>query len=146
MTSERRLNDRLTTYWNHLRQDDALPTFSKFNTGAIDDVWDNCILFMVNKSHNDNKSYTFYRMGDRVKKLYNEDLVGNTLKPAQKMFKGAAIIKRIDDAVKNGTPIEDHGQFVSQDNKVVKFRSCLLPFGNDNEVTHVVAGLSWREF
>ena len=143
---EKRLTERLTKYWEVLRQDGALPVFGKFNSAAIDDIWGNCILFTVNKSNDNEKSYTFYRVGDKVKQLYHEDLTGNTLKAKQRAFKGAAVIKRIDEVVKDGSPIEDAGQFVSPDNKVVKFRSCLLPFGNDNEVTHIVAGLSWREF
>lgn len=143
---EKRLTDRLTKYWELLRQDNSMPVFNKFNTAAIDDVWGHCILFAVNKSNDNEKTYTFYRMGDKVKQLYKEDLTGNSLKAKQKVIKGAAIIKRIDEVVRNRNPIEDAGQFVNQDNKVVKFRSCLLPFGNDNEVTHIVAGLSWREF
>lgn len=143
---EQRLNDRLKKYWELLKQEDSMPVFSKFNSSAIDDVWGHCVLFAVNKAVGAEKSYTFYRMGDKVKNLYKEDLTGNTLKAKQRMFKGAAIIKRIDEVVREGNPIEDSGQFVSQDNKVVKFRSCLLPFGNKNEVTHIVAGLSWREF
>lgn len=143
---EQRLTDRLTKYWDLLRKEDAMPPFAKFNTGAIDDVWGQCVLFAVNPGTTDHKNFTFYRMGDKVKSLYKEDLTGNTLSSKQRMFKGAAIIKRMDEVVKNGIPISDMGQFVNPDNKIVKFRSCLLPFGNDNEVTHVVAGLSWREF
>ena len=143
---EQRLTDRLTKYWDLLRKEDALPTFAKFNSSAIDDVWSYCVLFAVNPSANDNKSFTFYRMGDKVKDLYKEDLTGNTLSSKQRMFKGAAIVKRMDEVVKNAEPVFDSGQFVNTDNKIVKFRSCLLPFGSTGEVTHVVAGLSWREF
>ncbi len=143
---DKRLSDRLTTYWYQLCRDQHLPLFSKFNSAAIDDIWDSCILFTVHTSPNHGKSYTFYQMGDKVRKLYQEDLIGNSLKPKQKMFKGAAVIKRIDEAVKNAEPITDHGQFIGENNKVVKFRSCLLPFGNEKGVTHVIAGLSWREF
>lgn len=143
---EKRLDDRLTRYWELLKKDETLPAFGKFNSSAIDDVWDSCVLFSVSKGSTDNKSYTFYRMGDKVRKLYNEDLTGNTLKPKQKATKGASIVQRIDEVVTHMQPIYDSGQFVSDRQKIVKFRSCLLPFGNDNEVTHVVAGLSWREF
>lgn len=143
---EQRLTDRLTKYWELLRKEDALPVFGKFNSSAIDDVWGNCVLFTVNPSPGESVSVTFYRMGDQVKNLYKEDLTGNTLSSKQRMFKGAAIVKRMDEVVKNAQPVYDNGQFVNQDNKIVKFRSCLLPFGKANEVTHVVAGLSWREF
>lgn len=143
---EKRLDDRLTKYWELLKKDEILPAFGKFNSAALDDIWDSCVLFSVNKSNSDNKSYTFYRMGDKVRKLYNEDLTGNTLKPKQKAIKGATIVQRIDDVVTQLIPIHDSGQFVNDNQKIVKFRSCLLPFGTENEVTHVVAGLSWREF
>ncbi len=144
---EKRLDDRLTKYWELLKKDETLPAFGKFNTAAIDDIWDSCVLFSVSKGgSSDNKNYTFHRMGDKVRKLYNEDLTGSSLKPKQKATKGATIVKRIDEVVTQLIPIYDSGQFVSDNQKIVKFRSCLLPFGNDNDVTHVVAGLSWREF
>lgn len=143
---EKRLNNRLTQYWELLKKDNVMPNFAKFNNSAIEDIWGNCILFSVNKSNSDAKSYTFYRVGDKVKGLYNEDLTGNTLKAKQKAFKGAAIIKKIDKIIKEPEPIYDQGQFINHNSKIVKFRSCLLPFGKENEVTHVIAGLSWREF
>lgn len=143
---EKRLTERMTKYWELLRKDDVMPPFAKFNSAAIDDMWGNCILFKVNKSTDAEKSYTFFRVGDGIKSLYKEDLIGNTLKAKQRMFKGATVIKRIDEIIADPKPIYDAGQFANTNNKVVKFRSCLLPFGSENEVTHVVAGLSWREF
>ena len=44
------------------------------------------------------------------------------------------------------TPLLDTGQFVSETSKVIKFRSCLLPFGTEERITHVVVGFSWREY
>ena len=142
----KRLSDRLIKYWDLIRKDEPLPRFEKFNSEAVSDVWESCIIFKVNASSGKQNSYTFYKIGRKVRDLYDEDLTGNTLNPRQRMFKGADIIRRIDDIIQDPKPMQDNGQFISADNKVVKFRSCLLPFGNDNEVTHVVSGLSWREF
>lgn len=146
MSDQQRLSDRLTKYWETLRKDEVMPPFQQFNVSTIEDLWGNCVLLSVNKSNEETKTFVFYRVGDRVKELYNEDLTGISLKSKQKMIKGAAIIKRIDEIIANPAPVYDSGQFVSERNKVVKFRSCLLPFGTGGEVTHVIAGLSWREF
>ncbi|MAR56134.1 MAG: hypothetical protein CMM93_03030, partial [Rickettsiales bacterium] len=87
-----------------------------------------------------------YRVGDQVRKMYQEDVVGKVLTPHHTSFKGANIIKRIDEVVAEPKPVFDDGQFINKNNKLVKYRSCLLPFGKSNEVSHVVVGLSWREF
>ncbi|MCI5049959.1 MAG: PAS domain-containing protein [Rickettsiales bacterium] len=143
---ERRLTHRLTKYWELIRKDQPLPRFEKFNSAAVDDVFATCMILKVNNLPNDKLSYTFYQMGKKLRDLYNEDLTGNTLNPSQRMFKGATVIKRADEMAKTLEPIYDGGQFINSDNKVIKFRSCLLPFGFDGHMTHMLAGLSWREF
>ncbi len=144
---QKRLTDRLTSYWDLLRKDQPIPEFSKFNNASIADVWDHCMLFSVNPVSEGKASYTFYRMGDKVKALYGGDLSGSTLNPKQSMFKGAAVIKRIDQILEKPEPMSDQGQFINDNSKVIKYRSCLLPFGgNDGNVTHIIVGLSWREF
>jgi hypothetical protein len=62
-------------------------------------------------------------------------------------FPGARIVRKMDDVVKTLSPLTDSAQFVNEQNKVVKCRSCLLPFGNkQGRVTHVVLALSWKDF
>lgn len=141
-----RLTDRLTQYWGLLKKDEEMPAFGKFNSAALDDVWDYCVMLTVNKSASESKSYTFYRMGSKVKEIYGEDFTGSSATAKHKGFKGATIIKRMDEVVQNHEPVYDSGQFINNNNKIVKFRSCLLPFGTNSEVTHVIAGISWREF
>lgn len=143
---EQRLTDRLTKYWDLIRKDAPYPPLESFNSAAVDDMWSNCMLLAVSKTETGEKSYTYYRMGERVKALYGSEVIGLSLKSKHRMFKGAEVVKRIDDIIADPKPIYDAGQFVNPDNKVVKFRSCMLPFGKDNHVTHVIAGISWREF
>ena len=143
---EQRLTDRLTKYWELIRKDAPFPPLESFNSAAVDDMWSNCMLFAVGKTGDNEKTYTFYRMGERVKAAYGADMVGQSLHAKHRAFKGADVVKRIDDIIIDPKPIYDAGQFVNPDNKVIKFRSCMLPFGKDSVVTHVIAGLSWREF
>jgi hypothetical protein len=88
----------------------------------------------------------FYTVGEKVRTLYTRDMTGQTINTGQKHFQGAALIKKIADVITKPEPLFDQGQFVNERSKIVKYRSCMLPFGVDNKVTHVVIGLSWREF
>lgn len=142
---EKRLTQRLTGYWDRLRKEDAMPPFQKFNPSALDDVWDNCMLIAVNDSA-PSPSYAYYQLGDKLRGLYGSDVAGQTMRPAVKTSQTASIVKRVGELVEKRTPVYDDGQFVGPRNKIVKFRSCMLPFGQENRVTHIIVGLSWREF
>ena len=143
---DQRLTDRLTQYWELIRQSDPYPPLERFNHTAVNDLWSNCMLFAVNSRTGITRSYTYYRMGDRIQALYGHDMSGQSLSPTQRMFKGAEVVKRLDEVFANPKPIYDNGQFVTAPGGVVKFRSCLLPFGKAGTITHIIAGISWREF
>lgn len=143
---EKRLTQRLTRYWDTLKKEETMPPFQKFNPSAIDDIWDHCLLLAVNDNNPDKLSYSYYRMGDKVKGLYKGDVIGQTVNPKMKGSQGAGIVKKVGEVLENPEPFYDNGQFINGNNKVVKFRSCMLPFGSNGHVTHVIVGLSWREF
>jgi hypothetical protein len=145
---DQRLIDRLTQYWNSLCRDGAYPEFAQFNASAIEDIWGHCVLFTVTPGGGTRgPGVSFYRIGDKLADLYGQNLVGVSMQAGQRHFQGANIVRRIGEVIEKPSPVTDLGQFVSERGKIVKFRSCMLPFTNhDGMVTHVVAGLSWREF
>lgn len=148
MSSEHRLIDRLTSYWNLIRKDAPVPEFVQFNISAIEDVWQQCVLFTVQPTpEGQAPNFSFYNIGDKVKAIYGGDMTGRNFSGGQRHFQGASIVRKMSDVITNPSPVYDNGQFVNEKSKVVKYRSCLLPFGTkDGKVTHIVAGLSWREF
>lgn len=142
---EQRLVQRLTNYWEMLRSDQTIPDYAKFNVSAVQDIWAHCILFLVRPDNP--PTVNFYNVGDQARLLYGPDIVGRTMNPRQRHYPGAMVVRRVGELVANPAPIYDEGQFINERSKVVKYRSCLLPFGDrQGKVTHVVAGLSWREF
>ena len=145
--NEHRLPDRLISYWNIIKKELMIPEFSQLNSSVIADIWQQCILFTVSPAV-ENKPFTlnFYQVGDQVRDIYGKDMVGRSFNTAQRCFQGAAIVRRIGETIDNPVPITDSGQFVNERSKIVKYRSCLLPFGRDKKVSHVLVGLSWREF
>ena len=73
-------------------------------------------------------------------------MLGQTFGPGHNQFPVAVLIRKIHLVFANPAPLVDMGQFVSERGKIIKYRSCLLPFGTQGVVTHIVVGLSWREF
>ena len=144
---EHRLSDRLIAYWNTIRKDEPMPDFGHFNASAISDIWQQCVLFTVSPFV-ENKPWVlnFYMIGEKLRSIYSNDMVGRSFNTAQRHFQGAAIVRRMEEIIDNPTPLLDAGQFINEKSKVVKYRSCLLPFGRGTKVSHVIIGLSWREF
>lgn len=144
---ENRLTERLIKYWNIIKKTDNIPQFSHFNSSAIDDIWQQCMLFSVlPAAPGKTPNLSFQRIGDKLKDIYSNDMLGRVFNPNARQFQGAAIMRKLDEIIANPMPLTDSGQFVSEKNKVVKYRSCLLPFGKPDHITHVIVGLSWKEF
>lgn len=144
MSENHRLTDRLTNYWTLLKRDQPMPDFAQVNLSTISDIWQQCILFTVNPGTP--PTVNFYLLGEQAKRIYQNDMSGRAMNPGMKHFQGAAIVRRMDEVLARPEPIYDQGQFVNERSKIVKYRSCLLPFGRDGQITHILAGLSWREF
>ncbi len=148
MINEHRMAERLITYWNNLRKEAPMPDYAHFNASAIADIWQQCILFTV-APEVDSKPHVlnFYQIGDQLRGIYGSDMLGQSFNTAQRHFQGAAVVRRVEQIIATPAPLSDVGQFINEKSKVVKYRSCLLPFGGrDGKVSHVVAGLSWREY
>lgn len=147
MMQDQRLIDRLTRYWNSMRREEPMPRFAQFNSSAIDDIWQQCLLFTVQPASAGKPPHlNFHTIGDQLSSIYGKTLLGTTFNPAQKHFQGATVMSKVGQIIASPAPLVDIGQFVCQSGKTVKYRSCLLPFGGQGVVTHIIAGLSWREF
>lgn len=146
MVTDQRLTQRLITYWDTMRKDEPIPNFSKFNSAAISDIWQQCILFVVQPGSERGTILNFNMVGDKLNGIYSQSMIGTCFNPSHRHFQGAAVVSKVDKMMADLAPLLDSGQFINNNGKVVKYRSCLLPFGRQGVVTHVVAGLSWREF
>jgi len=144
---ELRLTRRLLNYWQRLRKKKArtCPDIAFFNTAALEDVWPYCVQLGIESRAG---TYKYEYMGDGIKRIYGEDLTGNVVDAgsAGKKFPGEKIFKKMG-GMADGIPVEDEGHFLKADGSVVKYRACLLPFGNkSNNVSHIIIGFSCRDF
>ncbi len=145
---EKRLTKRLIAYWEQLRKEQPMPLWEQFNSAAFTDIWQHCCGWSVEAGKTGLNVYTYTYVGHAVKEaLGGDDPTGQRFTGDLTHFPGARIVKRIDQTVKERFPLIDEGQFINPDNRLIKFRSCLLPFATKREgVVQVVMGLSWRAF
>ena len=126
-----------------LRKAKNYPDIMQFNTNAIEDVWGYCLRLGLETQKD---TYRYEYMGDHLIGIYGSDLTGRVLDHPSATFPGVSLHRKIADAVE-GIPVEDEGHFLKGNGGMVKYRACLLPFGNPQQgVTHVVIGLSCRAF
>lgn len=146
-TQDRRLSTRLVHYWERLRTGQEIPLIQKLNISAISDLWISCLQLRLERSHNGFNSYIYEYIGKNITALYGEDLTLRFAHSKMPGLPGTELLKTVDHAVRDIAPALEEGQFRSTRGALVKYRACALPFSDAKRaVSHVVVGLSWKEF
>jgi hypothetical protein len=139
---EQRLTLRLQRYWDRLRRTSNIPEIQRFNAEAIDDIWPHCFKISIAGKH-----YQYDYMGEPITKLYGRDLTGEMADLRMKQFPASVVHGHLQDVLATHQPAYGDGHLVNNDGRLIKYRSCFLPFGNMKRgVTHIVVGLSYRVF
>lgn len=142
----KRQTHRLITHWHRICQDKPLPAWIKFNPAAFDDVWQQCCVWQVQAKPQQSTIivYNCEFCGEKIQAYVGDNLSGMMYSQSFLQIPGARIIRHMDEVVHSKQPLSDEGVFYNEHNKVVKFRSCLLPFGDTGgRVSHVVVCLTW---
>jgi hypothetical protein len=145
---EKRLSHRLRTYWDGMREADNnnLPDIRKFNTGAIEDVWQHCFRVSISSSAK-KPSYKYEHMGTAIVQMYGRDLTGQAVDGVNQAFPGKVIYGKFNEIISQPQPLYDEGFFMNERDSLVKYRACLLPFGTAKDgITDILVGLSCRSF
>lgn len=146
---EQRLTARLTAYWEMLRKDAPMPHFARFNQGVVGDLWPNCMVLAAQPTAAGKAAFRVQSVGDNLIAIFGNDLAGREAsRLSLRTLGGGKIAGCIEEAAVTHLCAETDGNFVSGRNKIVKYRACLLPFSpaDQETVSHIVAGISWREF
>jgi hypothetical protein len=125
---ERRLTLRLLAYWEKRRQGRALPALADVEPADLQDFWPDCFILHFS-SIGVGTAHTFtYRGGDVapwLEVLLNEHL---------------AVVQA------SGEPFVHEGEYLADGDKVLKYRFCLLPLGEQGQVRGVLGGLRAKNF
>ena len=143
---EKRLSTRLLGYWNGVRKNDDFPDIKRFNVGAIEDIWPNCFRVSVDQRGRV-PAYKYEFMGETIAKVYGRDLTGMIVDKSTRQFPGKVIHHKFADIIKECVPMQDEGHFINEKGDLIKYRACILPFGEQRKgITDIVVGLSCRVF
>lgn len=143
---DKRITTRLVEYWERLKGENSLPEISRFNSAQVDEHWPQCIRLRVEPGGREQRNYVYEYVGRKITEAYGRNLTGTCAHAQLKDIPGASVLKKMDDLVQTAIPQLDEGQFISPKNKIIKYRAVAIPFGRMTMVTHVIVGLSWREF
>lgn len=146
MAIEQRMTTRMVDYWNRIKQDGSVPAIESFNPQAIDDLWGRCFQVSVHRADNRNH-YIYDYVGNMLPEIFGNNLVGNHVTSKLHFMPAKKMIEQMDIVIKCPETKLLDGQFIDERNKLIKYRSCLLPFGYDKEnITHFIIGISWNSF
>lgn len=125
---------------------EPLPVASRLNPERVIDLWPNCLKVKVVSVFQNQSTYVYEHVGDGLRSIYGNDMSGKVSTSKMRDLPGWQMLKKIDEAIANPKVIIEEGQFVSVRSNIVKFRACILPFGVGEKVTHIVVGMSYKEF
>jgi hypothetical protein len=140
------LTARLIEHWHCVRKDKPLPEMARFNPGPVDDLWPQCFLVSI-EGRGKRPLFKYEYMGEAIVQLYGRDLTGCYADERVAQFPGAIVCRGLGPAATHRQPLEEDGFFINEQGRLVKYRACFLPFGNETKgVTRIVVGLSGRVF
>ena len=145
---EKRLAERLINMWQKLAEITPLPLFSQFNRASISDIWQQCAILKIEPSINSDTNYSIIIdfMGDLVQKLLPDLHEGARIGTKSMSIQAKKYLSGIGEVVNDCKPVINGGSLVGHNNKMVKYRVCLLPFTDKNaKVAYIVVGFSWIE-
>ena len=137
----KRINDTLMKYWDRLKEDGEVPPESLVNPDDIAEIWDDCFLIQVTKTH----GYRYDFLGDNLVEAYGGDMVGHEVDSLVSTSTSNAI-ERFREVIELKRPVVFMGVFVNYSNLKIKYRELLLPFTDgEGEINHILGGVRWRE-
>jgi hypothetical protein len=145
---EQRLSTRMVTMWDKLAELTPPPMFAHFNKNAISDIWQQCAVLRIEPKAAESDIYemTIDFLGDLAKKLLPDYRVGQRITTKTMNVQAKKYLADIGRVVKECQTLINSGSVIGTNNKMVKYRVCLLPFTDkNNEVAYIVVGFSWIE-
>ena len=135
-----RIHEKLTDYWQELRGDRPFPTESDINPDSLADIWDACFLIQV-QGH----SFHYAYLGTSLIEAYGNDLTNRDV--CDRLIEPAspAMVHKCAEVVKTKNKAVDESEFTNTLGMRIKYRSCLLPLGDDaGEINYILGGMRWK--
>jgi hypothetical protein len=140
--SERRIPLRLLAYWEKLRKERLMPAENDVNPDDIGDLWNSCFIIPVKDLHPAHYRYSY--IGQDIVKAYGGDLpemdADAPVKPQPGMLDGYRTV------MQTCKPLIENGEFHNRQDQMIRYRQCLLPLGEGEDVQAILGALHFRTF
>ena len=141
-----RIYEVLQDYWDKVRKQRIYPTENDINPEEIKDIWDSC--FLVSFSEDDVKNgYKYTYLGKDLIEAFGDDLTNKDISERLMLTTRPPLVESFEEVIRTGKPLRENSEFTNSLNMVIKYRSCLLPLGNDPEkVDYILGAMKWKSF
>ena len=143
---DQRLVTRLQNYWDLIRRGKPMPEIHQLNPSVIEDLWQSCMKIEATHAQG-GTSYSYRFVGEKLVAMFGRDLTNNTVDLRMSQYPYGVLVKALEDVMQTRKFALSENQFVNEKGNVVKYRGCVMPFGNEARgVTHLVVGLSDKTY
>jgi len=138
-----RSHERLQEYWDSLRGNLPFPPESEIDPDEISDIWHSCFLISIDDVTR-RLGYRYSYLGDDLVEAYGDDVKNPDV--ALRLISTASLplVKKFDEVVARQKPVIDESEFVNFKHLKIRYRTCLLPLGQDGHVTHILGCMRWK--
>jgi hypothetical protein len=126
---ERRLIVRLLGYWEDLCNGQPMMAESKLNTADLQDVWEDC--FLIRISDPAVPSFEVVHRGANLHASW----------PA-----ASDLVAKVRSVIAKRSQVMEDEQLFDEVGTIVKYRQCLLPLGENGQVTAILGGARFKKF
>lgn len=143
---ERRINERLLSYWEELKAERPFPAEAEIDPDELADIWDSCFLVQVGaRAAQGGYKYTY--LGPSLIEAYGDDLTNHEVSSHLIALSNPHLVQHFDEVARTAKPLVVESEFTNLKNMIVKYRSCMLPLGTlPGQVDYIIGGMKWKAF
>ncbi|MFW0777015.1 MAG: PAS domain-containing protein [Rickettsiales bacterium] len=138
-----RSHEILQDYWDKVRADKTMPAEGDIDPDDIADIWSSCFLICIDEV-TQRIGYRYSYMGDKLIEAYGDDVSNPDVAERLISTGSLPIIKKFDEAVSGQKPVTDESEFVNLKGLNIRYRTCILPLGQDGKITHLLGCMRWK--
>lgn len=145
--NEKRINEKIQSYWESMKGDRAFPKEADINPEDIEDIWDSCFLVHVDP-HKDDQEFKYTYLGQSLVEAYGDDLNNREICERLVYPSNMSLVHKFKEIIATKAPVTEDSEFTNTKGMLIKFRSCMLPLGkeDDSSVQYIIGGMKWKAF
>ena len=143
--TEYRYHEHLQRYWEELRGSRKFPTENEINPDDLADIWSSCFLISIDDVTR-RLGYRYSYLGESLIEAYGDDVSNPEVTMRLVSSSDTPMIHKFDEVLRAQGPVIDESEFVNLRFLNIRYRTCLLPLGISNKVTHIIGCMRWKVY